>query len=82
MRISVRAPKSIDKHGPLSREGMDQIGKIFGLDHTVILKTRDGVISQLERPFFDSSKPASKREKSNGFCSRVSTRITGRGVLS
>src|SRR5580704_5774456 len=24
----------------------------------------------------------SKREKSNGFCSRVSTRITGRGVLS
>jgi hypothetical protein len=37
---------------------MDQVGEIFALDHTVILKTRDGVISQLERPSFDSSKPA------------------------
>ena len=60
MRIAAHESKPIDKHGPLSREGMDKIRKVLALHHAMVLKTRDGVISQLERPFFDAGKPAFK----------------------
>jgi hypothetical protein len=60
MRITAHEPESIDKHGPLRGERVDEIGKVFALDHAMVLQSRDGIISQPERPSFDSGKPPCK----------------------
>ena len=39
---------------------MNQISKVFALDHAVVFQTCDGVIAELERPHFDPGKPAFK----------------------
>lgn len=83
MRIAAHEPKSIYEHRPLGGERMDKIRKLLALHHAMALKARDGVIAQRERPLFNAGKPAIKaREVKRSVCSRLSTRITGRGVLS
>jgi hypothetical protein len=47
-------------YGPLRRERMNQISGVFALDHAVVFEFCDGIIVELERPQFDSGKPAFK----------------------
>ena len=60
MRIAAHQPKPIDKDRPMSSKRMDEIRKAFALNHAIILKSRDGVVSQPERALFDTGKPAFK----------------------
>jgi hypothetical protein len=62
MAIAAHETKPVDEHGPLGGEGVDKVGEILAFHDAMVLKTRDGVIAQLERPLFDASKPASKRD--------------------
>jgi hypothetical protein len=45
---------------------MDKIGKTLALHHAMILKTCDGIVSQLEGPPLDAGKPAVKAGEIEG----------------
>lgn len=53
-------PEAMDEGGTINRAGMDQVREIFSFHDTNIFQPRNGVVSQHERPLFDSRKPSLK----------------------
>src|SRR4029077_1034565 len=61
---------------------MHKLGQGLALDHTPILQAGNGIVTQLQAFFSTPANQPSNREKSNGFCSRVSTSIVPRGAFN
>ena len=61
---------------------MDQIGQVLAFHHTQVFQARHSVVAELRGSFSTAENQPSKREKSKGYCSRVSTMMLARGVLS
>src|SRR5207302_1524286 len=58
MRITSHEPETVDEGFAVTRARMDQVREVFSFHHTDIFQASNGIVSQQERPVFDSRKPS------------------------